>query len=98
MVVIRTIDLDSLSHRDGNPEKLAEKREDEVRLLEAMLKLFPLYPDHMAAAYLKYFSGKKAAELAVLLNTSQRSIHRLINGALRLLKSKVVFEDKAEQK
>lgn len=80
-------DLDILPHADGRPGSKVEAQEEEARLLDGMLALFPRYPDHMAAVYMKYFAEWKAPAMAEVFGKSERSVQRYITSGMLLLKS-----------
>ena len=78
---------DALPHGNGTPQKQLTTQEEQVRLLDAIIQLFPVYTTHMSILYLKYYSGVDLKELADLFQKSERSIQRLLRSGLVLLKS-----------
>ena len=60
-----------------------------IRLLDAIIALFPVYPVPMAALYLKHFEKLDLPELMRTFGKSERSTYRLVEIALGLLRSKL---------
>lgn len=67
----------------------AGNNEDTMQVLDALLALFPSYPEHMAALYLRYFAKKRTASITALFGRSQRSTERTLHAGLLLLKSQL---------
>jgi DNA-directed RNA polymerase specialized sigma24 family protein len=61
-----------------------------VRLLDGMISLFPDYPDYMAAVYLQYFAQLDRATQAQAMGRSIRTVHRLTQSGVALLRSVLV--------
>jgi DNA-directed RNA polymerase specialized sigma24 family protein len=68
---------------DGNTE------EDYVRLLDAILALFPEYPSNMAAVYLHYFAQLDREAQAEAFGRSVRTVHRLTDHGVALLRARL---------
>lgn len=76
--------------RESSGAKSSGTSDDEVvRLLDAVLSSFGAYPETMAAVYLKYFERLKIAEIEKVLGKSTRSVHRLIEEGLHVLRAKL---------
>jgi len=86
---VQVPDLDRLEHPDGDPVARIEQTEGALLVLDAMLQLFPLYPQHMSALYLRYFLQQNVGTVASFLGLSERSAQRLIAGGKKLLQSQL---------
>jgi RNA polymerase sigma factor (sigma-70 family) len=75
---------------DGPLEVPLDTAADFHRLLDLILSMFSIYPEHMAAVYLKYFERLEDGALMKHFEKSQRSVHRILQNALALLRSKMV--------
>ena len=67
----------------------ASNDEDYLRLLDAIIALFPEYPENMAAVYLHYFSKIDRSSQAQALGQSVRTVHRLTETGVVLLRSQL---------
>ncbi len=63
--------------------------EEYIRLLDAILELYPTYPEPMACIYLRYFEKMKISALSEVFSKSERSVHRLLEKAVDLLRGKM---------
>jgi len=59
------------------------------RLLDAILSLFPVYPEPMGAVCMHYFEKAKVADMVAALAKSERSVHRLLEQGRSLLRAKL---------
>ncbi len=63
--------------------------EEYSRVLDAILALFPLYPEHMAALYFKHFEGLKIRELEDVFGRGERAVYGVLDTARNLLRSRL---------
>jgi RNA polymerase sigma factor (sigma-70 family) len=75
--------------RDSHLEHELTVEEDYFRLLDAVQSLFLDHPGEMTAVYLKYFENFSIAEMVSALESSERSVHRLLASAKGLLKAQL---------
>ena len=62
---------------------------DYERLLDAIIDLYPGNQEEMAAIYLKYFERFKIEALQEALGASERTVHRILDRGLELLRGKI---------
>jgi RNA polymerase sigma factor (sigma-70 family) len=93
---LKEVRFEGLPHQpepvDGQvrPDTRAEAAESYIRLLDAFLELFPLYPERMAAAYLKLLEGCSIEELEALFRCSRRTVFRWAEEGRDLLKERLM--------
>ena len=75
--------------KDSQIQTAFFRREDYLRLRDAMEGLFPKHPEPMAAVYLKYFLKADIPTLKSLFEMSDRSVYRLLEEGMKLLGGKL---------
>lgn len=66
-----------------------ENAEEYIRVCDCVLELFEPYAEHMAMFSLRYFEGRTIGELMEIFGASERTVHRRLENAVLLLKSKI---------
>jgi len=87
---IDVVPLEEILDVDGKGTRIesrVSRREQGDRLLEAVVKLFPLYPVPMSILYYRYFEKKDIPALMKHLDMAERSVHRHLQASLQLLRS-----------
>jgi len=87
--LVRFDDLDGFAHPDGRPDRKLSSQEENRCLLDTILALFPVYPEHMGCVYLRYFAGKSPDDIALLYERSKRTVYRLLQSGLLLIRSRL---------
>jgi DNA-directed RNA polymerase specialized sigma24 family protein len=87
----KLVPLEGLHDEDGEPKARCDgyNEGDYLRLLDALLALFPDYPDNMAAVYLHYFVQLDRDAQAEAFGRSVRTVHRLTDHGVALLRARL---------
>jgi RNA polymerase sigma factor (sigma-70 family) len=71
---------------EARPEKRVLEAESYIRTLEAFIRLFPRYPEPMAAAYLRLLEDCSIEELEARFRCSRRTVFRWAKEGMDLLR------------
>ena len=72
-----------------SPEESLASQDDYIQVLDAMLVLFPDFPEQMGVLYFKYFEKLDVKGLQEVFNKRERRIYNLLRNAKDLLRSKL---------